>query len=53
MDGSVGTVTGYGLDDHGSEFEGQEFSVPHVVQTGSGVHRTSYPMGTGRIFTRG
>jgi hypothetical protein len=34
----------------GSEFEsrwGQEFSLLHVVQTGSGVHQTSYPMGTG------
>jgi hypothetical protein len=32
----------------GSEFEsryGQEFSVLHVVQTGSGVHSASYPMG--------
>jgi hypothetical protein len=39
------------LDDQGSEFEsrwGQEFS--HVVQTGSGVHPTSYPMGTGGFF---
>jgi hypothetical protein len=25
----------------------QEFSLLHVVQTGSGVHTTSYPMGTG------
>jgi hypothetical protein len=34
----------------GSEFEyrwGNEFSLLHVVQTGSGVHSTSYPMGTG------
>jgi hypothetical protein len=34
----------------GSEFEtryGQEFSLLHVVQTGSGVHPTSYPMGMG------
>jgi hypothetical protein len=33
-----------------SEFEtqkGQDFSLLHVVQTGSGVHPTSYPMGTG------
>jgi hypothetical protein len=37
----VGIATGYGLDDRGSEFEsrwGQEFSLLHVVQTGSGVH---------------
>jgi hypothetical protein len=33
-----------------SEFEsrwGQKFSLLHVVQTGSEVHLTSYPMGTG------
>jgi hypothetical protein len=36
-----------------SEFEcqwGQEFSLLHVVQTGSGVHPTSYTMGTGGSF---
>jgi hypothetical protein len=34
----------------GSEIEsryGQEFSLLHVVQSGSGVHATFYPMGTG------
>jgi hypothetical protein len=39
-----------GWTTEGSEFEsrwGQEFSLLHVVQTGSGVHPTSYPMGTG------
>jgi hypothetical protein len=33
-----------------SEFEsryGQEFSLLHVVQTGSEAHPASYPMGTG------
>jgi hypothetical protein len=37
----------------GSEFEsrwGQEFSLLHVVQTGSGVHPASYPMGAGGSF---
>jgi hypothetical protein len=29
---------------------GQEFSLLHVVQTGSGVHSDSYPMGTGGSF---
>jgi hypothetical protein len=29
---------------------GQEFSLLHIVQTGSGVHRTSYPIGTGGFF---
>jgi hypothetical protein len=27
----------------------QEFYVLHVVQTGSGVHPTSYPMGVGGV----
>jgi hypothetical protein len=30
--------------------EGQDFSLLHVVQTGSGVHPTSYPMGKGGSF---
>jgi hypothetical protein len=49
-DSSVGIATGYGVTTKGSEFEfpwGQEFSLLHVVQTGSGVHPASYPMGTG------
>jgi hypothetical protein len=36
----------------GSEIEFRychEFSLLHVVQTGSGVHPTSYPMGTGAL----
>jgi hypothetical protein len=36
----------------GSEFEsrwGQEFSLIHVIQTGSGAHPASYPMGTGAL----
>jgi hypothetical protein len=39
-----------------SEFESryvQEFSLLHVVQTGSGVHPTSYPMGTAGSFPEG
>jgi hypothetical protein len=35
-----------------SEFEsryGQEFPLLHVVQTGSGAHQASYPMGTGAL----
>jgi hypothetical protein len=42
-----------GLMVEGSEFEsrkGQEFSLLHVVPTGSGFHSTSYPMGTGTLF---
>jgi hypothetical protein len=40
----------------GSEFEsrwGQEFSLLHVVQTGSGVHPASYTMDTGGSFPGG
>jgi hypothetical protein len=40
----------------GPEFESRwvaEYSFLHVVQTGSGVHPASYPMGTGGLFPRG
>jgi hypothetical protein len=46
-------ATNYGLDDLGVEFEsrkGQELSLLHVVQTGSGAHPASYSMGTGGSF---
>jgi hypothetical protein len=36
-----------------SEFESrydQEFSLFHVIQTGSGAHPASYPMGAGEFF---
>jgi hypothetical protein len=49
-DSSVGIATDYGLDDRGVGVRvsvGLEFFLLHVVQTGSGVHPTSYPMGTG------
>jgi hypothetical protein len=42
-----------GWTTEGSEFEsqyGQEFSLLHVVQTGSGAHPASYSMGTGGSF---
>jgi hypothetical protein len=45
-----------GRTTEGSEFEsrqGQEFSLLHVVQTGSGVPPTSHPMGTGGSFPGG
>jgi hypothetical protein len=44
-------ATGWMIE--GSEFESrqsQKFSFLHVVQTGSGVHPASYPMGTGGSF---
>jgi hypothetical protein len=47
-------ATGYGLDDQGErEFEsryGKKFLLLHIVQIGSGVHPTSYKMGTGGYF---
>jgi hypothetical protein len=33
--------------------EGQYFSLIHIVQTGSGSHADSYPMGTEGSFPRG
>jgi hypothetical protein len=50
---AVAITTGYGLDDRGAGVRvpvGQEFSLLHVVQTGSGAHPASYPMGTGGSF---
>jgi hypothetical protein len=53
---SVGIANGYGLEDGKVGFRvpvGQEFSLLHVVQTGSGVHSTSYTMGTRGSFLGG
>jgi hypothetical protein len=55
-DSAVGIATGSGWTTEGSELEtrqGQEFSLLYVVQTGSGVHPTSYPIVTGGSFPRG
>jgi hypothetical protein len=55
-DSSVGIATGYGLDDHGVGVRvpvNQEFSLLHVVQTGSGAHPASYPMSTVGSFPGG
>jgi hypothetical protein len=55
-DSTVGIATGYGLDDQGVGVRvpvGQKSSFLHVVQTGSEVHQTSYPMGTGSSFPGG
>jgi hypothetical protein len=48
-DSSVGIATGYGMDDRGdrSSSPSRVKNFLHVVQTGSGVHPTSSPMGTG------
>jgi hypothetical protein len=45
-----------GWTTEGSEFDsqyGQEFSLLLVIQTGSGVHPTSYPMGAEGYFLGG
>jgi hypothetical protein len=54
-DSSVGIATGYGLDNQGgggssSPSRIKKFSLLHIVQTGSGVHSTSYKMDTGGSF---
>jgi hypothetical protein len=49
-DSLVGIAAGHGVGKRGSEFEClyvQEFSLLRVVQTCSGAHPASYPMGTG------
>jgi hypothetical protein len=53
-DSSVGIALGYGLDDRGSRVRFPEragnFSLHHRVQTGSGAHPASYPMGNRGSF---
>jgi hypothetical protein len=52
-DGAFGIATGYGLEERGVGVRvpvgSRIFSSPKV-QTGSGVHPTSYPMGIGGSF---
>jgi hypothetical protein len=54
---SVGIALGYGLDDRGSRVRFPagtgNVSLHHRVQTGSGTHPASYPMGTGGSFHGG
>jgi hypothetical protein len=48
---SVSIVTRLRLDERGSiPGRGRNFSLLHRIQTGSGVHTVSYPMGTGYYF---
>jgi hypothetical protein len=52
----VGTASGYGLDDRRVGVRvlvGQELSLLHVVQTGSGAHRAFCSMGIGGSFPGG
>jgi hypothetical protein len=53
--GSSGSiVSDYGLDDWGSILDrGRGFSSSPCIQTGSGAHQASYPMGTGGSFPGG
>jgi hypothetical protein len=57
VDGIVGVETGYGLDDRGvgvpSPGRVKNFCLHHVIQTGSVIHPTFYPMGTGGSFPGG
>jgi hypothetical protein len=46
-DSSVGIANGYGLEDGGVELRvpvWEKFSLLHVVQNGTGVHKSSYAM---------
>jgi hypothetical protein len=52
-DSSVGIATGCGLDDQRARDRvpvGSKIFTLHIVQTGSGVHPTSYKIGTGGSF---
>jgi hypothetical protein len=55
-DSAVGIANGNGLDNRGVGVRipvRQEFSLLHVVQTGSGVYPVSYPVLTGGSFPEG
>jgi hypothetical protein len=50
---AVGNARGNGWMSEGSEFKsrrGKEFSPLHIAQIGSGIHPTSYQVGTGGSF---
>jgi hypothetical protein len=53
-DSSVDVATGYRLDDRVIGFRypagARNFSLRQYVQTGSGTHQASCPMGTGACF---
>jgi hypothetical protein len=54
---SVSIVSDYGLDNRAigvrAPVEAKDFSSSLFVQTGSGAHSASCPMGTGGSFSRG
>jgi hypothetical protein len=52
-DSAVGIATGYGLDDLGVGVPvpvGSRILTSPYIQNGSGVHPSSYPMGTWSFF---
>jgi hypothetical protein len=53
-DSSVGIVLGYGLDDQSSRVQflvrAGKFFLHHCIQSGSGAHPASYPMGARGSF---
>jgi hypothetical protein len=45
---------GYRMDSRDSiPGRGKRFSLLHSIQTGSGIHPASYPMGAGNSISRG
>jgi hypothetical protein len=52
-DSSVGIATGYGLNARVRFPAVKDFSLLHSIQTDSGAHPASYPMGTGGSFPGG
>jgi hypothetical protein len=53
---ALGIPTAYGLDDRGFRVRvpvRSEFSLPRIVQSSSGAHSASYPMGTEGSFPGG
>jgi hypothetical protein len=52
---AVGTATGYGLDEWEVGIrvlkKSKEFSLLHIVETGSGAHSASYSMSTESSFS--
>jgi hypothetical protein len=53
QDSRAGVTTAYGLNGRGSIPVRGKIFLPHSVQTGSMVHPTFHPMGTGCSFPEG
>jgi hypothetical protein len=50
MGSSVGIATGYGIDWGSIPGRARDFSLLHIVQTGSEARTAFYPVGTGSSF---